>query len=332
MSFFPRAVSAWFAAFVPWMVYGACFEFEQDNGKALFYFAEHEVEKGDPEAECALIWIHGMNGGSSDAARVLRKKLAASAEGRKVYCIAPSFNTSAALKNPDMREQTLLWDKDNWRGGGRASNGEAGSFELVDRLCQKLVDRAKYPRLRRIVIAGFSAGGQFVGRYVAVGRPPQAEGVRYSFVAGGPSSYLYIDKRRMQDGKFAVPAAPDPKFNDWRYGLDRRGGYAGQLSPEEIMANLTSRPVLYLCGEADTDTKGKSLDKSPAAMLEGKNRYERFQIFQKYTELFPEWRKMLRFVSVPGAGHDRRRVVFERPEFLALVLGAEDAPEGAGTP
>ena len=56
------------------------------------------------------------------------------------------------------------------------------------------------------------------------------------------------------------------------------------------------------------------------------------EIFRKYTELFPAWRKMLRFVSVPQAGHDRRRVVFDRPEFLALVLGSADAPAGEGKP
>ena len=93
------------------------------------------------------------------------------------------------------------------------------------------------------------------------------------------------------------------------------------------MTNLTSRPTLYLCGEADTDTKGESLDTSPSAMLQGKNRYERFLIFKKYTELFPAWRKMLRFVSIPGAGHSSRRVVFECPAFLALVFGHEDALE-----
>ena len=74
MSIFPRWVVLLAAAWMPDTMFGACFQFEQENGKALFYFAEHEVEKGDPEAECAVIWIHGMNGGSADAAGALRRK------------------------------------------------------------------------------------------------------------------------------------------------------------------------------------------------------------------------------------------------------------------
>ena len=61
-------------------------------------------------------------------------------------------------------------------------------------------------------------------------------------------------------------------------------------------------------------------------MLEGKNRYERFRIFQQYTELFPAWRKRLRFVAVPGAWHSSRRGVIDRPEFMELVLGRDGAP------
>ena len=317
-----------FAAFVPQAVSAACFQIKQDNGKALFYFAEHDVDRGNPETECAVIWIHGINGGSNDAAQRLRQTCAASEDGKKIYCIAPAFNTSKTLKNPDMQKKTLLWDKENWRGGGRASNGNIGSFELIDGFCQKLADRTKYPRLRRIVIAGFSAGGQFVNRYVAVGSPPQIADVRYAFVAGGPSSYLYLDKRRFRDGKFQIPAVTlDGKFDNWRYGVERRYSCVRKPSLREIMENLTSRPTLYLCGEADTDTEMDSLDKSPSAMLQGKNRYERFLIFKKYTELFPAWRKMLRFVSIPDVGHSSRRVVFECPEFLALVFGREDTRE-----
>ena len=65
--------------------------------------------------------------------------------------------------------------------------------------------------------------------------------------------------------------------------------------------NLASRPTLYFCGTADTGSE--LLDTSPAAMLQGKNRYERFQIYQKHVALYPQWAKMTRYFSVPEIAH-----------------------------
>ena len=305
---------------LPQTAFADCYQLMLDGRKSLFYFAEHEIDKGDPMTEYAVVWIHGLGGGNSDGAKELRKKLAALPVNGKIYCIAPSFNESKHLRNPAMPGKTLLWDKDNWRGGGRASNGcGISSFTLVDLLCGKLADREKYPRLRHILIAGFSAGGQFVNRYVAVGNPPQKEGVKYAFAVGGPSSCLYIDIRRFQDGCFSIPANPPKQFDHWRNGLEKRNHYARKLSQKQVFDNLASRFTLYMCGSNDTGEK--QLDKSEGSMLQGKTRYDRFETYRKYIALFPQWQKMTRFVVVPNAGHDKKLVMFEHPEFMALVMG-----------
>ena len=300
-----------------------CFRREY-GGKALFYFAEHAVEEGDPDLEFAVIWIHGKGGGSQDPAATLRKRLAATQERGRVYCIAPSFNTTGELKNPAMRSDTLLWDKENWRGGGRSSNGGGEcSFAIIDDFCKTLSRRELYPRLKHILIAGFSAGGQFVNRYVAVGRLPVASEIRVSFAVGAPSSYLYVDKRRFDAGAFRTPSNPPPNFNRWRNGLESPPEYAKDIPQARIMKNLASRYTFYFCGELDTGKK--NLDTSPATMPQGRNRRERFEIFRQYVELFPEWQAQTRFRIVPGCAHDKRKVIFESPEFLALVCGERPA-------
>jgi len=297
-----------------------CFSLDAGASKKIFYFSEHAVEAGDRKIEYAVVWIHGNRGGSQDPAVLLRRRLAALPDGRKVLCIAPAFNTTRALKNPAMKAAALLWDKENWRGGGASSNGEGiSSFAVVDLLCRQLTDGKKYPRLRHILIAGFSAGGQFVDRYAAVGRPPEREGIRYAYAVGAPSSYLYIDERRFCRGRFQVPCKPGKNFNRWRKGLEDPPEYAKDISRDQILKNLSSRYTLYLCGARDTG--GKDLDTSPAAMLQGENRYDRFTVFRQYTALFPAWRAQTCFVTVPGFGHDKDRVMFSSPEFLGLIFG-----------
>ena len=46
--------------------------------------------------------------------------------------------------------------------------------------------------------------------------------------------------------------------------------------------------------------------------------------FQQYVKLFPQWQKCLRFKTVPDAGHNKVKVMFDSPEFLALVFGRTD--------
>ena len=44
-------------------------------GKAAYYFAEHDIMKGDSSLKYAVIYIHGAKGGPKDAAALMRRKL-----------------------------------------------------------------------------------------------------------------------------------------------------------------------------------------------------------------------------------------------------------------
>ena len=229
------------------------------------YFATSPLEKGSP-AEVALVVVHGWGGGAEKceeaksflgaAAKLLR-------EGERMpYVIEPLFPRRAVLKKHDVSAEGLsLWNEswsrdltqrgravDDWRGGGDASNGSFSSYEVIDFIFSKFGDKSIYPNLRRVVLAGFSAGGQFVSRYAAVGKGEVRASVEMAYVAMSPSTWLRLD-----------PATP------WHYGLDGRTRYSKGVSNDQVLTNLTTRTVVYACGSKDVSTHG-ALDKNPPAM------------------------------------------------------------------
>ena len=270
------------------------FALDMGQPKFAYYFAEHDIMKGDSTLEYAVIYIHGAGGGAKDAARRTRAKLKQYKPDKKVYCVAPSFltqkNCPAAI-----RKDALMWER-GWRWGDPAENcSKTGSFDVIDRIYTIFSDPKLYPAMKRIVLCGFSAGGQFVNRYTAVGKLPVNPKIETAFISGGGASYLYIDDLRLVDGKFQKVKA-DNGFNHWYLGLDNRNAYCKDLSGEEIMKNLSTRQTFYFMGTAD---RGKY----PFPM-QGKNRFERFTIYRKYVARFPSWEKATRFIAVPGLSHD----------------------------
>ena len=104
---------------------------------------------------------------------------------------------------------------------------------------------------------------------------------------------------------------------EWHYGLKNRPRYSAALSRDAILANLSSRRVWRGCGTLDV-TPG-ALDKSPEAMMQGINRYDRFRNFQEYIKAFPGWAKQVSFHDIPGVGHSGK--TFEDPNLLDFVSG-----------
>ncbi len=282
------------------------------------YFATSPLEKGSP-AEVAFVVVHGWGGGA-DKCEEARSFLGAAAkalrEGERMpYVIAPLFPRRAVLKKHNVSAEGLaLWNEswsrdltqrgraaDDWRGGGDASNGSFSSYDVIDLIFSKFGDKSRYPNLRRVVLAGFSAGGQFVSRYAAVGRGEVCAGVEMAYVAMSPSSWLRLD-----------PSAP------WHYGLDGRTRYSHGVSNDQVFTNLSSRTVVYACGSADVSVRG-ALDKTPPAMAQGINRYDRFLRQMSHIEAFPSWRAKAIFHVFGGMAHDWRGA-YARKELVEFVL------------
>jgi len=121
--------------------------------------------------------------------------------------------------------QALLWapqdfpfptiDVRSWIFGGGSVQG-SHSFEVLDSVVEWV--QANYPRLQRLVVTGFSAGGQYVDRWAAFS-PEGANGVTRSrglplrIIIGSPSTVLYLSEERPNPA--CVPDEGQNQGPDW---------------------------------------------------------------------------------------------------------------------
>ncbi|WP_422088190.1 hypothetical protein [Variovorax sp.] len=235
---------------------------------------------------------------------------------------------------PAPQSGDLLWTCGSWLEGGRSASGSRiGSFAVMDALVAELVQR--WPGLRTITIAGFSAGGQFVQRYAAFAQIGGTAGtlgkVAVRYVVADPSTWLYFDPVRPQfatDGTsvagFAVPdATACPEMNRWKYGTDDLPAHLGR-SAEQARRQYAEADISYLEGALDSnDAKGTAyrvLDRSCAALAQGSFRLQRGLAYAQYDRAVLAPGKQRQVVVVPGCAHDVA-CVFPSEAARAALIG-----------
>lgn len=262
--------------------------------KPVYYDATKPVTSGD-QGETVLVLIHGWGGG----AKKYGTQIDICDRCPDLYVIAPLFPRLFTMEKSGIKpDGRAVWNNswttnlkkrgnpaDDWRGGGDAEGTKMSSYDVVDRIFKILSDRKLYPNLKHIVLAGFSAGGQFADRYAAVGKGKVRKGITLDFISMSPSTNL----RLIEDV-------------NWHYGLADRPRYSSKLSTKKILKNLSSRPILRCCGNLDVTFK--DLDQSENAMNQGANRYDRFLKIQEYVKTYPEWNNMIKFHTIEGIAHE----------------------------
>jgi hypothetical protein len=215
---------------------------------------------------------------------------------------------------------------DSWRSGGvSTSHKELNSYDFADELLRKLARKDVFPNLKAIVVAGHSAGGQFVTRYEMANKVHDTLGVKIIYVVANPSSYAYLDPMRpVSDGK-TVGRFSDGRncttYNMWPYGLESRGtGYASRIPDEVLKKQLSARPTTYLLGELDILPLA-GFDSSCPAMAQGPTRLARGQAFVNYvtTKYAAVNHKA---VVVPLCGHNAR-CMFTADPALSIIFPKE---------
>jgi len=234
-----------------------------------------------PDVTRAVLVFHGLQ---RDADRYWTDAQATLADAgdaaRGTLLIVPQFLADQDLPAHGLPLSMLHWEADSWSGGAPADGPEPlSSFDAIDAILARLADRSLFPNLRRVVVAGHSAGGQVVQRYAIVGRGEDAliaRGVQVRYVVANPSSYTYFTSER----PLPVDNAACPGFNRWKYGLDQIVPYAEGES--DLEARYVRRDVVYLLGTADTDPNHSALDKSCAGEAEGPYRFARGMAYYAY--------------------------------------------------
>jgi hypothetical protein len=237
--------------------------------------------------------------------------------------IAPRFASSDGRSCRDtLAQNEVSWSctGDSWRSGGTSlTSDRLTSYDLTDEILRRLARKDLFPNLRTIVVAGHSAGGQYVTRYEMANKVHDTLGVPVSYVVSNPSSYAYLDSSR--------PAADAKEFRNfgdgrncttydhWPYGLQGRTGYTAQIPDEVLKKQLAARPVVYLLGEIDILPLG-GFDGSCPAMAQGPTRLARGQAFGSYVS--QKYGAKHTVTVVPLCGHNARCMFTSDPALAVL--------------
>lgn len=266
--------------------------------------ASHSLDIPHSGVERLLIVVHGA---LRDSGRYLG--LAEAATGRygvRTLIVAPQFladvDTGARAGAP---EGALYWDVEGWKGGQPALGPAAlSSFAAMDGLLLQLTEPGRLSGHGRpaVVIVGNSAGGQYVNRYAAVGRAPDAlaeRGIPVRFIIANPSTYLYFDRER------PVAVAGGSRVNHWRYGFEAAPAYV-DLSPRQSLQRYLARDVTIVLGAQDNDGAALLLEVSPPAMAQGSNRLERGIYYDAHVRRLADTAGLTaghRLIQLAGVGH-----------------------------
>jgi pimeloyl-ACP methyl ester carboxylesterase len=270
------------------------------GGRAVMIYRSHPLAKGHAKATRALVVIHGASRNADDYfPSGMAGAYLAGGLGDTVV-VAPRFAGTGGRNCDDKLapgEIGFACSGDDWRGGGPGA-GVPGvtSYGVIDELIRKFADKKKFPLLKHVVLMGHSAGGQFLSRYAAASKLDPA-GVSVRYVVSNPSSYLYLDASR------PGPVAGCAGFNQWKYGMENKTGYAAGMDDSLMVKNLARRDVVYLLGEYDV-TPQFGFDASCGAMAQGPNRLKRgVDYFAYVTGKYGAKHKL---VKVPNCGHNGR--------------------------
>ena len=287
------------------------------NGALVAAFASHALDGTHADVHTAVVVIHG-NTRDADVyhanmlATVRKADAAGLTRASTTLVVAPQFLTDVDARGHTLPAGAAYWSDEGWKGGeaALAPASKPESFAALDTLLETFADRTRFPALRRIVVAGHSAGGQVLHRYAVVGRGDAAAtrawiDVRY--IIANPSSYLYLTSERPTgNGGFApYDASRCFDFNAYRFGFEHAPAYVSARPADTITREYRARRVVYLLGTADNDPNHRALDKRCPAMAQGPHRLARGEAYHAHVlrVLGPDVARTHRKVLVEGVGH-----------------------------
>lgn len=166
------------------------------------------------------------------------------------------------------------------------------SFDAIEPLFDAVKERQKLTS-DGYYLFGHSAGGQFVHRFVMLADPKR---LKLALAANS--------------GWYTLPSEEQA----WPYGL------AGREVGADALDAMFERPMIVLLGDKDTDSMDPNLRRTPEAMEQGENRFERGHYFMRVAERAAAERGQdLAWQSaiVNGVDHDNRGMAVFAAEFIA---------------
>lgn len=283
------------------------------SGLTFSYLSSYELDKKDESITRLVIVIHGVTRNAEGYFQAIAPVVVK----ENTVLIAPHFLTA---EDP-LKQKQLHWTSSGWKRGDKSTEEYSfrySSFEILDTLITTVL--RKLPKVNEIIVVGHSAGGQFVHRYAAGNQKEGSlRGVKMKYVVVNPSSYLYLNDKRWDEKShsFTAPLTTTgilldirnilacPDYDEYAKGLQNLNAYMRSVGEQRLQKNLVNRKVVYLLGSADTGEA--QLDTSCAAMLQGKDRFERGNIFVEHLNTFFPKNNALKII-VSGVGHNSAKM------------------------
>lgn len=276
--------------------------FETHKGgetQAIHFASNYRLDRMDTAIHTLLINIHGLHRDAPGAFESVIDAVHGAGQNKTTLTIAPQYFNQEDLENYRPANKFLYWRNAEWKDGRqsvtddwRGNKVAMNSYEIMDSLITYVLGSGKFPNIHKVIVAGHSAGGQFVQRYSAITPLPDLlPAVRFRFIVMNPSSYMYLDERRpTYNGNFAVPDTTGcGGYNRYPKGLEQLSDYALAIGADRIHTNMLTRDIVILLGGDDTDDADKDLDVTCAAELQGSERLARGLNFFNYLSSFAEY-------------------------------------------
>ena len=314
--------------------------------RSLIY-TTYPLDTRNDRVRRALIMVHGTNRTADPYFRTATSAAFLAGARDDTIVIAPRIASADGNCHDTLAPDEVSWScgGDSWRSGGASpTNKDLTSFGLVDTILKKLADRQVFPALQAIVVAGHSAGGQFVARYEMANTVHETLGVPVTYVVANPSSYAWPDSTRPLPVDDATPenaglgwktetphtnfsyGAYQPSaacanraqtYDNWPFGLAQRTtGYTAGMRDEQLKKQLVSRPTTYLLSQVDTLPLG-GFDSSCNAMAQGATRRARGEAYAKFVNEKLGAKHAVQIV--PECGHNDR-CVYTTDEVLNVIF------------
>ncbi len=292
------------------------------NTYALRYQSNHGLTKPNKKIKQLIIYIHGARRNGLDYYEWGEAAVKAANKDDETLFISPQFTSLKDLDDHKHDENHLFWANNGWRVGEESVSSKKrkmddafSSFSLVDSMITRVCDRKLFPKLKKIIVIGHSAGGQFVSRYAGMTPMPNIlRGYKFRFIVMNPSTYLYLDDRRpTKKGDILTFSRPDTTgcsdFNVYPKGFEKPNPYAATIGEATIKQQFLTRDIAFILGGSDVDMNDSSLDKTCSGNLQGRFRLERGQFYYEYLQLFSKKGKIHRVEVVPNVAHSGEKMI-----------------------
>lgn len=295
----------------------------------------HPLTRPNKSIERLVVVIHGVLRNADEYFPHMLTAVEQAGALKTTLVIAPQFLVAEDIARFDLPAEIPYWGGETGEGWKKGDDSISTSehprsatisaFEVVDQMVQQVANSGNFPNLANIIVAGHSAGGQYVNRYAAGSRVGQElpDGIHLRFIVANPSTFVYFNgERRAGDptNQFAIPLQADPDYDDYKYGLQNLNHYMAARGADWIRQNYPQKDVVYLLG--GEDTLEAHLEQTPNALLQGPNRLARGQIYYHYLQhLYGEnITHQQKIAIIPCVGHDHAAIFSSEAGMRALML------------